>query len=169
MTDKQKKKCHAIIHAASAAAGSVGGGLAQFPGTDNSVIVPIQVSMVISLAAVFGIGLTETAAKATIATTTATLVGRGISQFLVGWIPVFGNAVNASTAAAVTEAIGWAVVRDFDDGVLTEETTQKIKVGFDALSQIDRALKAFKNRKVLLSPLPIHLNKEKKEKQKEKE
>ena len=43
---------------------------------------------------------------------------RGISQFLLGWIPVAGNILNATTAAGITEALGWAVAKDFDDGKL---------------------------------------------------
>ncbi len=113
MTKSQKKKCHSIIHTASAAAAGAGAGLAQIPGSDNAVIIPIQTTMIISLGAVFGITLTETAAKATLATTTATFVGRGVSQFLVGWIPGVGNAVNATTAAGVTEAIGWMLAEEF--------------------------------------------------------
>ncbi len=113
MTKSQEKKAKVIIHGASAAAAGVGAGLAQLPGTDNAVIVPIQVGMVVTLGAVFGINLTESAAKATLATATATFVGRGISQFLVGWIPGIGNALNASTAAGVTEAIGWTIAKDF--------------------------------------------------------
>ena len=36
MTAEQKKKCHAIIHAASVAAGGAGAGMAQIPGSDNT-------------------------------------------------------------------------------------------------------------------------------------
>lgn len=114
MTAGEKKKCQAIIHSASAGTAAVGAGFAQLPGSDNAVIVPIQIAMIISLGAVFGIKLTESAAKASLATATATMVGRSISQFLLGWIPGFGNALNASTAAGVTEVIGWAVAKDFD-------------------------------------------------------
>ena len=113
MTKAEKKKCHVIIHTASIAAGSVGAGLAQLPGTDNAVIVPIQAGMILSLGAVFGIDLKETSAKTILATTTATMVGRGISQFLVGWIPVIGNVLNATTAAGVTETIGWTIAKNF--------------------------------------------------------
>jgi uncharacterized protein (DUF697 family) len=62
---------------------------------------------------VFGIELNESTAKAALASATATAVGRGISQVLVGWIPGWGNALNASTAFAVTESVGWAVANDF--------------------------------------------------------
>ena len=114
MTYDQEVKCHGIIHGASAAAAAVGGSLAQIPGSDNAVIVPIQVAMTIALAQVFGISLTEGAAKATLATAATSLVGRTISQVLIGWLPVVGNVINASTAAAVTETAGGTLANDFD-------------------------------------------------------
>lgn len=116
MTKAEAIKCNAIIHSASLLAGSVGAGLAQIPMSDNAVIVPIQVSMVLSLGSVFNISLSKSAAKSTIATASATLVGRGISQALVGWIPGVGNIINASTAASVTEGIGWIVAQNFAAG-----------------------------------------------------
>jgi len=103
MTDEQNVKCHEIIHFASAAAGGIGAGLAQLPGSDNAVIVPIQIAMTISLGAVFEIKLDESAAKATLATATASMAYRAIYQSLVGMIPKFGN---AATAASITESIG---------------------------------------------------------------
>jgi uncharacterized protein (DUF697 family) len=113
MNEAQQKKCHAIIHTAATTCAGIGGGMAQIPTSDNVLIVPVQIAMIISLGAVFGIELNESTAKATLASATATLVGRGISQVLVGWIPVLGNLFNASTAFVVTETIGWAVAKDF--------------------------------------------------------
>lgn len=115
MTKEQKKKCHTIIHSAATAAGGVGAGLAQIPFSDNAVIVPIQVAMVVSLGKVFGLSLSESAAMSALTTAAASTVGRGLSQILVGWIPGVGNAINASTAAAVTEAAGWVIAKEFDD------------------------------------------------------
>lgn len=113
MEKDKVKKCHAIIHTASGTAAAVGAGLAQVPGSDNVILVPIQVTMIIALGAVFDIKLSESAANATLATATATIVGRGVSQYLVGWMPLVGNIINATTAAAITELIGWAVVKEF--------------------------------------------------------
>lgn len=113
MTKVQRKKCHAIIHSASLSAGAVATGLAQLPGTDNAIITPIQITMTISLGAVFGKSLTKSSATSALATATASTVGRTISQFLVGWIPGIGNAINATTAATITEVIGWAIANDF--------------------------------------------------------
>ena len=113
MTDTQKAKCHAIIHTASASAAAVGAGLAQIPGSDNAVIMPIQLVMTISLGRVFGLELTESAAGAAVASAAAATVGRTASQVLVGWIPVAGNIINAGTAATITEAIGWLLAEGF--------------------------------------------------------
>ena len=115
MDSAQQKRCHAIIHSAAAAAAGVGAGLAQIPGSDNAVIVPIQIAMITSLGHVFGINLTTSAAHAALSTAAASVVGRGVSQFLVGWIPGIGNAINASTAFAVTESIGWAYAKSCEN------------------------------------------------------
>ncbi len=106
-------RCHAIIHAAAMATAAVGAGLAQLPGSDCLVIVPIQTSMAIALGKVFGLTLSAGAAEAAILTESATVAGRLISQAAVGWIPGYGNAINATTAASITEALGWILVNDF--------------------------------------------------------
>ena len=114
MTKENQTKCHGIIHTASLATAGIGGGLAQIPTSDNLAIVPIQVTMIIALGAVFGITLDESTAKATLATATATITGRTISQVLIGWMPGIGNILNAVTAASLTESIGWTIANDFN-------------------------------------------------------
>lgn len=113
MSDRQKAKCHAIIHSASLSAGAVGAGLAQIPGSDNAIITPIQLVMTVSLAKVFDIELADSAAIATLASTAASTVGRTASQLILGWLPVAGNIINACTAATITETIGWLLAEDF--------------------------------------------------------
>ncbi len=96
MTNSENSKCHAIIHSAAVAAGAIGAGLAQIPLSDNLLIMPIQIGMVTSLGNVFGKSLTESTIKSIIASA---------SQSLLGWIPLLGNAINASTAFTLTEVI----------------------------------------------------------------
>lgn len=74
--------------------------------------------MVISLGKVFNKTISESTAKAAIASVAASTIGRTVSQFLVGWIPGVGNAVNATTAAGLTETMGWAIAKEFDEGLL---------------------------------------------------
>jgi uncharacterized protein (DUF697 family) len=124
----EAEKIHAIIHAASAAAATVGAGLAQVPGSDTAVITPIQVTMVVAIGAAHGAPVSKSAAAELILPFTAAALGRGASQLLLGWLPGLGNVINAATAAAFTEAIGWAADAYFAD----EETsgrarTQRIK------------------------------------------
>lgn len=114
MTGKETALCNGIIHTASLAAGAIGAGLAQVPTSDNLIITPIQLTMAVSLGKVFNIELDDSAAKAAVATAAATTVGRGASQVLIGWLPLWGNIVNAVTATSLTEAIGWIMAKEFE-------------------------------------------------------
>ena len=113
INNAQWAKCHAIIHAASVSAGAVGAGLAQVPCSDNFIITPVQLAMTVSLGQVFGIHLTESLACSTLVSLAGATMGRAVSQLLVGWFPLVGNAINAGTAAVLTEALGWLVVGEF--------------------------------------------------------
>lgn len=113
LPEEMMSKCKKIIHVAATACGGVGTGLAQIPASDNVVIAPIQITMIVSLGKVFDLHITEAGAKGLIASCGATVTGRTISQVLVGWIPIIGNAINTATAAGLTEAIGWLAVNNF--------------------------------------------------------
>ena len=131
MTEIQQKRSRVIIHGAAVLAGGVGFAGAQLPTADNLILVPILICMIMALGVVFEKRLNESAAKSALATATATLVGRGISEWLVGWIPLWGNIVNATTAASVTEGIGWVIANDFakpnknKGNILTSEGNDK--------------------------------------------
>ena len=113
MTDREKNMCNGIIHTSSAAAAAAASGLAQIPLSDNAVITPIQLAMVVALGRVFGISLDHSAAEAAVASAGAATIGRAFSQVVIGWVPGLGNAVNASTAAGLTEIMGWIIANEF--------------------------------------------------------
>ena len=71
MTDEQTLAVNAAIHTASAAAASIGAGLAQIPGSDSVPIIAIQTTTVIAIGKAFGKTLDQSAAKAAIGTATA--------------------------------------------------------------------------------------------------
>jgi uncharacterized protein (DUF697 family) len=113
MTNSQKKRCHTIIHGAAVSGAGIAAAMAQLPGSDNVPLVALEVGMTITLGSVFGISITESAAKSIIVGAWGTTNGRGIFQFGIGWIPGLGNSLNAGTAASVIELLEWAIVKDF--------------------------------------------------------
>ena len=113
MTPSQKSACHRIIHTSSVSGAGVAAGMAQIPLADIPVLQGIEITMVINLGGVFGIDVGESTAKSLIVMALGTIAGRGISQALIGWVPGIGNAINAATAAALIESLGWAIAKDF--------------------------------------------------------
>ena len=71
------------------------------------ILTSLQTAMIIAIATEYDCTITKANAKAMLLTLPAGYGGRALAQFLVGWIPGLGNAINASTAMALTETIGW--------------------------------------------------------------
>lgn len=121
MTDKQKKRCHEIIHATSISAAAVGAGSASVPVVgsfvslcDESAITPIQIAMIVSLGKVFDVSLDKTTAASLLTGMVTAKVGRKVAGFFAGLVPGLGSVVNGGTAASITEGVGWAAVAYFD-------------------------------------------------------
>ena len=116
---EQHKRCAAIIHGASVAAGAAAAG-AIIPGSDSVAIAPVQVGMITALADEFDVHWTDAAVRSTLYASLGTIVGRGGANLVLRWVPVYGNLIRAGVAASVTEALGWAVVKKLrTDGRLT--------------------------------------------------
>jgi len=114
---RKNQKIHTVIHGSAASAAAAAAGLAQIPGSDNAVITPIQIAMIVTIGEIHGTQLSQSAAVSTLSAASAGVAGRTVSQLLVGWIPGYGNALNATTAFTITEAIGWAA-----DKILLEQS-----------------------------------------------
>jgi uncharacterized protein (DUF697 family) len=113
MTQSQDRRCRQIIHGTALIGGLVASGLAQIPASDNAILVPLEIIMVIRLGSVLHVRLRHSYRTSLIFGTAATMIGRGVSEFLIGWIPVLGNLFDALTAFAVIEVLGWVVAREF--------------------------------------------------------
>ncbi len=113
MSEEQLSSARSAINKASLAAAGVGAGLAQIPGSDAPIIVGLQIAMIQSIGKTFNRKVSKTSAESIIGTGLATLAGRGLSQVLVGWIPLGGNVINAGTAALITQMLGWYISSSF--------------------------------------------------------
>jgi len=114
MSPDQKKKCHAVIHTATAAAGA--SGAIPIPVMDAIPISAAQITMIVSLGKIFGITITKSVAKNILKIGLAVTTGRAIASGLKA-IPgvgtIVGGAISATTAAAITQGLGWLVADDF--------------------------------------------------------
>ena len=127
----------AVGAVAAAAAGAI-----PIPMSDAIPITAAQVAMIISLGKVFGISLSQSAAKSIASVVVTQQAGHAIFANILKCIPgggVAGAVVGATTAATLTEALGWIVADDFyrmSNGEEPEnivETAKDLKQVFEGL------------------------------------
>lgn len=153
--DRKWNQAQATILAGGAAAAAVGA--TPIPIADAALIVPIQLGLMGSVSAIYGVKLETATMAATVATTLATAAGRGAVVGLLKLIPgagtLVGGVISAATAGTFTMAIGysWAGVCSQLaqgklvglDGVLDNEAirqlfTQGFKDWFGKLLPVNR-------------------------------
>ena len=113
MTAGEKEKCQYIIHTAAVAAAGVG--LAPIPGADTMPLMGIQGAMIVGLATVFKIPITQAVAKDMAKAAVVGQAGKLLAGQLAKLIPVAGSAVNATVAAGLTEKLGWDIAEEFSN------------------------------------------------------
>jgi len=104
------KKARVLVNSAVTAAAAVGA--TPIPIADAAMLVPIQLGMMASVSAVYGVKMETATLAASAATTLATAAGRSTVTGLLKLIPgagtIIGGAVSATTAAGFTLGIGYA-------------------------------------------------------------
>lgn len=111
MNNTQEKRCAMIIHSAAVTAGGIGA--LPVPGSDAAGLLGVQTAMVLALAEVFGIPLTQTMAQHAAKQAIVSSAGKLIATNLTKMIPVAGSIICGSVAAGLTEAFGWQQAREF--------------------------------------------------------
>ena len=121
-------KAKAIIATATTAA--AGAGAVPIPLSDAAVIVPIQVTMIATLAGLYG--LKEEAIKQSALPFVARLAGVFLATSLLKLIPGLGSAINATIAATLTGAMGLYVKSNFEESAIAQiEGRPAPDLGFD--------------------------------------
>jgi uncharacterized protein (DUF697 family) len=103
-----EEKVRTIIRTAATAASLAAGGMAPFPGADNTVLTPIQGAMVYAIGQCCGKTLKQDEVLAVLSAASVRLAGRVASQATIGRMPLIGDMFNVGTAAVTTQSIGWA-------------------------------------------------------------
>ncbi|MEG0459840.1 MAG: GTPase [Vagococcus sp.] len=138
--------CSTKIHIAAVAAGTAGA--SPIPGSDAPIIAAIQATLIYTINSEFELDedLKNSAAIATgiLGVTALAQIGKTVVSNLLKFIPVagtlIGGAVSASTAVALTEALGHAYVKTLSSyydkkelKVILPENTKKIIDTFTAI------------------------------------
>ncbi|MGY2700870.1 GTPase family protein [Nocardioides sp. HB32] len=111
--DRKRERAGAAIKVATGAATTAGA--SPIPFSDAAILVPLQLTMMASIAVTYGISLERSTAASLAATAAATTAGRSLVGNLIKFIPGAGTAVagtiNATIAGTFTYAMGHAWLR----------------------------------------------------------
>ena len=103
----RETKAKVIIHTAAAAAFAMGLSFSYVPGY-RFVMEEFQLTMMIQIAALFGVNLSRADARSFYESTIQVRVDPIIDGFVIRCIAGPGHTSNATIAVQVTETIGWA-------------------------------------------------------------
>lgn len=141
MPKELEKKCRVAIRSATAA--SAAAGAIPIPMSDTVPITAAQIGMIIALGKIFDLTLSEGAAKSLAGLGLTQQAGRAVASNLLKMVPgagtVVGGIIGASTAAVLTEALGWIIADTFyrmSQGEETEDIIDLIeenKVGIEGM------------------------------------
>lgn len=112
----KKKYANRIVK--SCAVATLIEGFVPIPLTDSLMMIPTQVSMLVSITVAFGIsvdkGTLATAITSVLGTKGATITGKAISKQLAKLLPggsIIGGAISGTTASLVTIALGQSYIK----------------------------------------------------------
>lgn len=109
-------QAHAAIHTASVAA--VAESASPIPFSDSALLIPIQTTMIAAIYKAYDREISEGFLIGAVEATTVSTIGKSIVGNLLKMIPcvgtVVGGVINATVAAAFTEAIGFGVANAFE-------------------------------------------------------
>lgn len=115
-----RRKSETIIHGAAVAAGAAAAA-SVIPGSDAMAIMPIQVAMVTAVSREYGVPVSAGVIKSTVYASLGSIVGKAGAGILLRWTPIAGNAVRASVAFGVTQALGRLLLERLESGGSLED------------------------------------------------
>ncbi|MCH3997944.1 MAG: 50S ribosome-binding GTPase [Lachnospiraceae bacterium] len=141
-----EKKRYAQAAVATAAAASVGEGAAPIPFSDCALLIPTQLTMIVSITVVFGFDVNKSILAALLTSTIgsggATVLGKTVVSGLLKLIPgagsVIGGVISAGTAGVITTALGEAYIGVLELVFRGEMSINDLgtKKGKDTMSQL---------------------------------
>jgi uncharacterized protein (DUF697 family)/predicted GTPase len=145
-------RAHAVVGTAALSAG--GAGAVPLPFSDALAIIPVQISMLAGISAVWGLPVSTTflgtLVSGALTGSAGTLVGRTAAGALLKLIPgigsIAGGAISAGVAITVTVAFGEAYIMALN--VLTKDDPNQIPTAEEIRDEFMIQLKSLKKEKV---------------------
>lgn len=142
------QRAHAVVGTATLSAGGVG--VVPLPFSDAIAIIPIQISMLAGISAVWGLPISTaflgTLVSGAITGSAGTLVGRATVGALLKLIPGFGSTVggviSAGVASSLTLAFGEAYITALN--MLTKDDPNRIPTAEEIRDEFMHQLKSLK-------------------------
>ena len=146
--NQKLKRAHAVVGTAALAAG--GAGAVPLPFSDAIAIIPVQISMLASISAVWGLPVSTTflgtLVSGAITSSASTLAGRAAVGALLKLIPGIGStaggAISAGVASTLTVAFGESYIAALY--ALTKNNPNRIPTAEEIRDEFTRQLKSAK-------------------------
>jgi uncharacterized protein (DUF697 family)/GTPase Era involved in 16S rRNA processing len=107
--DLKRKRSSAEKAIRTAVGAAAAAGATPIPFSDAAVLVPIQLTMMATIAHIYGIGVDRATAASLASTAAATAGGRSLVTGLIKSVPGAGSLIGGGIAAAVASSVTWAV------------------------------------------------------------
>lgn len=121
------------------AAAGLAGGANPLPLSDGVVIAPIQMTLAVSLAKIYGFTNLGSNIISLLQTQVVGLIGRQVAASLTKFIPVVGQVINAGVASGITAAIGYGLQKIYREAYIAYLETGKEPDWALLFSQLDLA------------------------------
>lgn len=113
MQNLEAKKAAVSTVIKTAAAASAAIGITPIPFSDAALLVPVQVRMITKIIDIYGVSSLASISTALVGDVIITQIGKSVATGILKMIPVVGSliggAVNATVAASITTALGYAM------------------------------------------------------------
>ncbi len=111
--DLKKKKAKRIVKGAATACAGIA--ITPIPVADITIMTPVQIGMVLKIAALFGMELSWKRAKELLATVGSGLALRSLAQTLLKFFPIAGSFISPAIAFSGTMALGEVAIFYFEN------------------------------------------------------
>lgn len=128
VTDEEKKQAATkLINMVSKLSGAVS--LQPLPFADTLIITPIQVSLVLKIAKIYGRDLDKKVVHELVATLIKAIAARTLAKSIVKYIPIIGAPAYFTISYIATHSMGLTAIRVFENKDIVE--MQQIKESFE--------------------------------------